>query len=146
MARLINRFSLTIDDKGRLVLPTQYRRPFDDVGGGVLAPWDRCVGLWPRDMFGDVMVKLQTKVEEGEADPDVARLFQSAAWDVQLDTQGRFVLPTEHRDHAGIAEREVKVIGHTNRIEIWDAARFAAMQNRQSADDVSAAIGRLRIF
>jgi MraZ protein len=96
-------------------------------------------------MFGDVMQKLQIKVEEGEAEPDVARLFQSAAWDVQLDGQGRFVVPMEHRAHGGI-DREVKVIGHNNRVEIWDASRFDGMQTERSADDVSAAIGRLRIF
>jgi MraZ protein len=96
-------------------------------------------------MFGDVLQKLQTKVEEGEAEPDVARLFQSLAWAVELDGQGRFVVPVEHRSHAGI-EREVEVIGHNNRIEIWDASRFGSMRTERSADEVSAAIGRLRIF
>src|SRR4051794_17397416 len=127
----IGKHDRSLDDKGRLVLPTSYRRPFEDAGGGVLAPWDRCLGLWPQDMFGDVMLKLQSKVEEGEAEADVARLFQSAASEVQLDGQGRFVVPAEHREHAGI-DREIKVIGHNNRVEIWDASRFTAMQGGKS--------------
>jgi MraZ protein len=141
----IGKHDRSLDDKGRLVLPAGYRRSFEDAGGGVLAPWDRCLGLWTTDMFGEVMDKLLTKVSDGEADDDVARLFQGAAWDVQLDAQGRFVLPEEHRRHAGIT-REVKVLGQTRRVEIWDAASFAAMEGGKTNEDVSAEIRRLRIF
>ena len=90
------------------------------------------------------MDKLLAKVRDGEADDDVVRLFSGAAADVQLDAQGRFVLPEEHRSHADIT-REVKVLGQHTRIEIWDANRFAAMEGGKSADEVSAEIRRLRI-
>jgi MraZ protein len=91
------------------------------------------------------MRRLLDKVSDGEADDDVARLFSGGAADVQLDAQGRFVVPEEHRAHAGI-EREVKVLGLPNRVEIWDAGRFGTMEGGKSADDVSAEIRRLRIF
>jgi MraZ protein len=126
------------------VLPSGFRRAFEDAGGGVLAPWDRCLALWTRNDFEVVMDKLLDKVRDGEADDDVVRLFSGAAADVQLDAQGRFVVPEEHRSHADIT-REVKVLGQHTRIEIWDATRFAAMEGGKSADDVSAEIRRLRI-
>jgi MraZ protein len=140
----IGKHDRSLDDKGRLVLPSGFRRAFEDAGGGVLAPWDRCLALWTRDDFEVVMDKLLAKVRDGEADDDVVRLFSGAAADVQLDTQGRFVVPEEHRTHADIT-REVKVLGQHTRIEIWDANRFAAMEDGKSADDVSAEIRRLRI-
>jgi MraZ protein len=140
----IGKHDRSLDDKGRLVLPSGFRRAFEDAGGGVLAPWDRCLALWTRDDFEVVMDKLLAKVRDGEADDDVVRLFSGAAADVQLDTQGRFVVPEEHRAHADIT-REVKVLGQHTRIEIWDANRFAAMEDGKSADDVSAEIRRLRI-
>ena len=141
----IGKHDRSLDDKGRLVLPSGFRRAFEDAGGGVLAPWDRCLGLWTRDHFEVVMDKLLAKVSDGEADDDVVRVFAGAAADVQLDAQGRFVVPEEHRSHAAI-DREVKVLGLPNRVEIWDAARFGAMEGGKSADDVSAEIRRLRIF
>jgi len=140
----IGKHDRSLDDKGRLVLPSGFRRAFEDAGGGVLAPWDRCLALWTRDDFEVVMDKLLAKVRDGEADDDVVRLFSGAAADVQLDAQGRFVLPEEHRSHADIT-REVKVLGQHTRIEIWDAHRFAAMEGGKSADEVSAEIRRLRI-
>ena len=141
----IGKHDRSLDDKGRLVLPSGFRRPFEDAGGGVLAPWDRCLGLWTRDHFEVVMDKLLAKVSDGEADDDVVRLFAGAAADVQLDAQGRFVVPEDQRTHAAI-EREVKVLGQHHRIEIWDATRFASVEGGKSADDVSAEIRRLRVF
>jgi MraZ protein len=134
-----------LDDKGRLVLPSNYRRDFEDAGGGVLAPWDRCLGLWTKAKYEDVMEQLIDKVRSGEANDDVARLFQSNAADVQLDAQGRFVVPEEHRAHAGIT-REVKVLGQTTRVEIWDLGAFAAMEQGTTREAVSEEIRRLRIF
>ena len=64
---------------------------------------------------------------------------------MQLDTQGRFVVPEDQRTHATIS-REVKVLGQHHRIEIWDADRFASVEGAKSADDVSAEIRRLRVF
>ena len=141
----IGKHDRSLDDKGRLVLPSGYRRSFEDAGGGVLAPWDRCLGLWTRDHFEVVMNKLLEKVSAEEADDDVVRLFAGAAADVQLDAQGRFVLPEDQRRHAAIG-RDVKVLGQHNRIEIWDAERFASVEGGKSADDVSAEIRRLRVF
>ena len=141
----IGKHDRSLDDKGRLVLPSGYRRAFEDAGGGVLAPWDRCLGLWTRDHFEVVMNKLLDKVSAEEADDDVVRLFAGAAADVQLDAQGRFVLPEDQRRHAAIG-RDVKVLGQHNRIEIWDAERFSAVEGAKSADDVSAEIRRLRVF
>jgi len=141
----IGKHDRSLDDKGRLVLPSGYRRAFEDAGGGVLAPWDRCLGLWTRDHFEVVMNKLLEKVSAEEADDDVVRLFAGAAADVQLDAQGRFVLPEDQRRHAAIG-RDVKVLGQHNRIEIWDAERFSGVEGAKSADDVSAEIRRLRVF
>jgi MraZ protein len=141
----IGKHDRSLDDKGRLVLPSNYRRDFEDAGGGVLAPWDRCLGLWTKAKYEDVMEQLIDKVRSGEANDDVARMFQSNAADVQLDAQGRFVVPEEHRGHAGIT-REVKVIGQTTRVEIWDLAAFEAMEQATTRDAVSEEIRRLRIF
>jgi MraZ protein len=141
----IGKHDRSLDDKGRLVLPTNFRRDFEDAGGGVLAPWDRCLALWTRAKYGDVMNQLIDKVREGTADDDVVRLFQASAADIQLDTQGRFVLPEEHRNHAGIT-REVKVLGQTDRVEIWDIGAFNAMEGGKNPEDVSSEIRRLRIF
>ena len=135
----------SLDDKGRLVLPSAWRRAFDDAGGGILAPWDECLGLWPNDVFGEVLEKLIDKAREGVATDKVLRLFQSQAHEVSLDAQGRFVVPEKHRAHAGIT-RDVAVIGAHNRLELWAAQGFAELEADMTSADVSAEIRELRIF
>jgi MraZ protein len=56
------------------------------------------------------------------ADPETRhyeRMFASAAERIDLDSQGRFVVPLRLRGRAGIT-REVVVIGVLDRMEIWD--------------------------
>ena len=140
----IGKHDRSLDDKGRVVLPSAFRHDVGDAGA-VLAKWDRCLALWTKSKFMDVMQQLIEKVKDGEADDEVVRLFQSDAVPVQLDGQGRFVISDELREYAGIG-RDVKVIGQTDRIEIWDAARFGDVQATKSAAEVSNEIRRLRIF
>jgi MraZ protein len=139
----IGKYDRSLDPKGRLVLPSNYRRPFEDTGG-VLAKWDRCLALWTTDKYGDVMEQLNEKVRAGEADDDVARVFQSSAAEVQLDSQGRFVITEEQRGYAGIT-REVAVIGQTTRVEIWSDTQYDQVERAVGPEAVSSELRRLRI-
>ena len=139
----IGKHDRSLDDKGRLVLPTNFRRDFE--GGAVLAPWDRCVALWTRPSFEEVLAQLLTKAREGEAEQDLVRLFQADAWEISLDGQGRILLPDSHRRFAGI-DREVTVIGQSTHIELWNAARYAAMVREKSPAEIWGKFHELKVF
>jgi MraZ protein len=137
----------SLDDKWRLVLPTAFRRPFED-GGGRLAPGDRCLALFTEDEFKGVMQRMVERSRSEEADDEIAeavRLFTGSTVPVQLDGQGRFVVGEEHRDYAGLT-REVLVVGQNDRVEIWDAASYRALEAAKPAADVSATLRRMRVF
>jgi MraZ protein len=144
-AGFIGTYDRSLDDKGRLVLPSAYRRVFDEAGGGVLAPWDRCVALWTNQEFGAVVEELRSKVTSGEGNRDIARAFQASAAEASFDSQGRFLLPVNHREHAGVA-REIKVIGQGNHIEIWSPDAFNRLQAVQTPQSLSAELQRLNMF
>jgi MraZ protein len=141
----IGRDDRSLDDKGRLVLPTKYRRPYEDAGGGVLTVWDRCLALWTPEEYDVVVKDIRDKGRQGLADENFVRLFPTRASSVQLDSQGRFHIAEEHRAHAGIV-RDVKVLGQTEHVEIWDRGRFEQLEGGQTPDDVSAEIRRLHLF
>ena len=119
------------------MLPSGYRRAFEDAGGGVLAPWDRCLALFPRDDFEAVMRRLLDKVSDGEADDDVGRathwlgdVWGRAIGDESVVHRGP-MRRTEWSDvvcFAGLGPGEVtvdgrKVVGISQR-RTRDAARF----------------------
>jgi MraZ protein len=137
----------SLDDKWRLVLPTSFRRPFED-GGGRLAPGDRCLALFTEHEFEGVMQRMVDKARSDDADDavtDAVRVFTGLTVPVQLDAQGRFVVGEEHRRYAALA-REVMVVGQNDRLEIWDAAAYRALEEARPAADVSATLRRLKVF
>jgi MraZ protein len=126
----VGRFEHSLDDKGRLVLPSAFRPALK--GGGVLAPWDRCLALWAPEPFNEVAQMIKARISDGAGDMDVMRLFFAEARTVQPDGQGRFVIPEEHRSYAGLA-RDTVVSGQFDRIEIWDRSRFTDVRAEKSS-------------
>ena len=70
------------------------------------------------------------------------RAFSANAHEVRPDTQGRISIPERLRAFAGL-ERDVVVIGALERIELWDASRWQALQDEsdQSLTDAVTQLG-----
>ena len=112
----------TIDDKGRLILPSSFRARLAD--GAYVTTLDQCVAIVPPDEFARMADRLDVEVGEGLVDVNAVRVFFSQADFVTPDTQGRVRLLSHLREHVGL-ERSVIVTGYNRRIEVWDPLRFA---------------------
>ena len=117
----VGTFEHSLDDKGRVVLPSTFRVQMNEKG--YLSQWDKCLGLWTEDDFADVARRLTEKVRAGEAPQEAIRAFSANAHEVRPDTQGRITIPQRLREFAHL-ERDAVVIGAIDRIEIWDAGRW----------------------
>ena len=122
----------SLDGRGRVAVPAVYRRELHD--GGVLRPADDgCLELYTPEGF-----EQETRRRLGETgtgrrgDRRRRRGFFPAAFPVELDQQGRIVIPQEMREDADLDGR-VALIGLGDYIEIWDPARWDA--ERQAAGD-----------
>lgn len=107
----------SVDDKGRCTIPPQMRKPLMD--GGVLAVIERKAVVWTELIFRETVDRLQQLVEH---DPEKLsssdlRSLVSNVHTVQLDTQGRIVLPAAARLESGLVG-DVHVLGVGPRIEI----------------------------
>jgi MraZ protein len=117
----VGTFEHSLDGKGRVVLPSQFRNELS--GRGFVAQYQQCLGVWTQEGFDEVASRLRDKVREGLAPQNAVRALAANAVQVEPDTQGRILIPQRLRDYAGL-QREVAVIGALDRIEIWDAARW----------------------
>jgi MraZ protein len=117
----VGTFEHSLDDKGRVVLPSTFRAQL--VERGFLSQWDRCLGLWTEEGFNDVARRLTEKIREGLAPQEALRSFAANAHEVRPDSQGRITIPQRLREFARL-EHDAVVIGAIDRIEIWDAARW----------------------
>ncbi|CAN5622237.1 division/cell wall cluster transcriptional repressor MraZ [soil metagenome] len=136
----LGRYSYAVDGKGRLAIPARFRAPL--AGGLVLTRgFDRCLTLYPLDAWTPLAERIDAL---SIADPD-GRAFRrqvfAEAADLELDGQGRILLPGALRAYAGI-EREAVVVGVHSFVEIWNAAEWESMAST-SQHDVEAIAKRL---
>jgi MraZ protein len=112
----------TIDDKNRVTLPAKFREAFGrDV---VLARGiDRNIDVYPRGTWEASMariVELDSLTREAR---EMKRYVFATAAVVELDKQGRVLVPADLAGHAGLG-KDVVVAGVHDHVEIWDRAQW----------------------
>ncbi|MDO8621668.1 MAG: division/cell wall cluster transcriptional repressor MraZ, partial [bacterium] len=114
----IGEYRHSIDEKGRLAVPTKYRERLS--GGAVVTRGlDRCLFIYPIDAWQELAGRL-AKLPLSKANTrSFARFLLAGAMDVELDKQGRIVVPEYLRSFAGV-RKSVVIAGLYNRMEVWD--------------------------
>ena len=113
-----------LDEKGRLFLPAKYRERMAK-GLVVTRGQERSLFIYPTADFEEVAAKMQRAPTTSRAARDYVRVFLSGASDEVPDKQGRFTIPANLRQYAGL-DRDVTVIGAGDRLEVWDSAVWDA--------------------
>ncbi len=119
-----------IDDKGRVVVPAEFRSHLAD--GGYLGRFERNLGLWLPEQFVARVEDLKARAAGGELSRDEVRTWLAASASVRLDGQHRIFLPAALRLHAGL-EDQIVFTGGWSYLEIWNEARWRQVQ--LSGDD-----------
>jgi MraZ protein len=125
-----------VDDKGRVAVPVRFRTEL--AGGALVSKWiDGCLALHPRAAW-DVLANRVATLPVTDAS---ARTFQryifGTAFEVELDRQGRLVVPAVLREFAGL-EGEAIIVGSRDHLELWSPAKWAAYGARMDDPEVLA--------
>jgi len=134
---LLGEHDHSLDEKKRLTLPSRLR---EQLGERVVVTrgLDGCLNVWAADEWrkhGERVGSLDPFSSEART---MQRFFFASAVDVELDKQGRIVIPAGLLETAGIG-REVTVTGIYDHLEIWDRATWRAQRQtvEGSAEDVA---------
>ena len=117
---------VTLDDKGRIVLPTRYREQISAQSQGklvVTVDREQCLLIYPLPEWEQTERKLMSLPSLHPQSRKLQRLMVGHATDVELDGHGRFLLPAELREFAGL-QRLGMLVGQGNRFELWDETRW----------------------
>lgn len=128
--------SVTIDAKGRIAIPASYRQSLlDDCGGRLVITrhWDGCLLIYPGPEFQAFEQQLLSRGSLNPQVRNIQRFFIGNARDVDMDRQGRLLLPAQLRAAASLETRAV-LSGIGNLFELWDEALF----NQRNADTAEA--------
>ena len=117
---------VTLDAKGRMVLPTRYREHALEKSEGrlvVTVDRDLCLLLYPFPEWEQIERKLMSLPSLHAQARRLQRLMVGHATELTLDGHGRLLLPPELREFAQL-DRHGMLIGQGNRCELWDEARW----------------------
>lgn len=117
---LYGRYQHNIDAKGRIFVPAKLREKLGDcfIAAAVM---DHCISLYSMEEWD--------KLQQGLAEMPMTkarklqRYLSANAADVQIDAQGRILLPKHLLEYAYL-EKEALVVGAGNRAEIWNPANY----------------------
>ncbi len=124
MFRGVNR--LNLDAKGRLAIPTRYRERLRESCASELVITvdpDRCLLIYPLPEWQLIEQKLMRLPSFNKAARTLQRLLVGHATEVEMDGQGRVLLPPPLREFAGLSKHAV-MIGQGNKFELWDETRW----------------------
>lgn len=108
----------SVDEKGRVVLPPKYR---EELAGEIMIFKDivyDCIRVYPFTEYEKYITELDNEILSDRNAEILLDRAISRAESVQLDKQGRIMIPQKMRDSIGI-DKEVLVIGKRTRFEIW---------------------------
>ena len=141
----IGEYKHTIDDKGRLAIPTKFREDLAK-GAVVTRGLDTSLFLFPKEEWDKLAEKLASLPLGQSNSRAFARLMLAGAMDVKLDKQGRVVLPEYLRSYAKLGKSTV-IAGLFNRLEIWDEDKWQAYKTQveNDAESVAEQLGELGV-
>jgi len=122
VARFFGTYEHSLDSKGRVILPSRFRPPFEH-GGYLSEARDGCLALWTPEEFERQMEEMQERAGTSRSNRNMARFWASASRELEIDRQGRMVLPARMREYAGL-QGDVVVAGVIDRVELWNPVRW----------------------
>lgn len=135
-------FDYSLDAKNRLTVPAKFRASLSD--GVVLAKGvDACVDIWrPQDFEDYVAAALEGWPPLSPQREKLELFFSANAFDTELDSAGRVMLPPKLIAHAGLS-KETVVTGSGKRLQVWDRATWSNYDESLTADvaDIRAQLG-----
>jgi MraZ protein len=118
VAELLGTHSYQLDPKGRISLPARFREAFAE-GAVLTLGQDGCLFCFPRAEWEARSREIHALPLSHADARAYARMFFGKAEAVDLDAQGRLLIPQRLRGEAGI-RKETVVLGVFDRMEIWD--------------------------
>ncbi|HEY4500120.1 MAG TPA: division/cell wall cluster transcriptional repressor MraZ [Candidatus Paceibacterota bacterium] len=141
----IGEYQHSLDTKGRMAIPAKFRASLQS-GAIVTRGIDRCLFLFSNKDWEVLAQKLITLPLAQANSRAFSRLMLAGAMDVEIDTQGRILIPDYLRTYAGL-NKTVVVTGLYNRIELWDAEQWKQYKAKteSASEEIAEKLGELGI-
>lgn len=129
---------INMDTKGRMAIPARYRDSLLSLCDGRLIVTidihDQCLLLYPLPEWEKIETQIARLPSFNPASRKLQRLLIGHARDLELDGNGRILIPPELRKHAQI-DKKVILVGQSHRFELWSEECWEAQREEWLAGD-----------
>jgi len=141
----IGEYQHNLDQKNRMAIPAKFRLVLNK-GAVVTKGLDNCLFLLPKTEWQKLADKLAALPIAKANARAVARLMLAGAMDVEIDKQGRMLIPDYLKEFAGL-KKTVIVAGLYDRLEIWDETKWNQYKKgtESKSGDIAEALGELGV-
>lgn len=142
--------AITVDDKGRLAIPSAYREPIARACNNHLViaynPFEQgCLWMFPQPEWERVRDQVNALPSVKRVHRDLQLKLVGAATHVELDSAARVLLPASQRGAAGI-EKKAVLLGMGNKFELWsEQAHLAKIRQSIGEDEITDEMAVLRL-
>jgi MraZ protein len=128
----LGQYFYSLDTKGRLIIPSRYR---EYLQGEVIVTrgLDRCITVYPINVWEEIAQKVTALPITDRRGRALRRIFFADANKIELDRQGRILIPDRLREYAGLtAATEVAIVGLDRFIELWNPEAWQQQNDKQT--------------
>lgn len=145
--------SINMDAKGRLAIPKRYRESISEASENQLVATidlhSPCLLIYTMDEWEVIERKLMALPNMDTQARLVQRLLLGHATEMEMDSQGRVLLPSLLREHAKL-EKEAILLGQGNKFELWsqqawDNSRPDMLDTASATESVSESLASLSL-
>lgn len=137
MPAFSGKYYYTIDPKGRVIIPSPFREIiFTNYSTKLYITndvFDKCLHVYPQEEWS----RLEEKVRLLPKSQDEIKFFMrrviASAQEVELDKQGRILVPAAHREDA-VLNTDIVIVGQIDKIELWDRKEWDAVNDPSRID------------
>ena len=137
MPAFTGKYYYTVDPKGRIIIPSPLRKIiFDHYNTKLFAAnalFDRCLHIYPQEEWSRLEEKVRPLPKSQEEVKFFMRRVIASAQEVELDKQGRILVPAAHRQDAGL-NTDIVIVGQIDKIELWDRKEWDAVNDPSRLD------------
>lgn len=135
---LLGEFEVTLDAKGRFMLPVGFKRQLPESGSSrfVLSRgFEACLTLYTEAQWDKVAAVVNRLNEFNPKSRQFKRVFLNGATYVEPDAAGRLLVPKTMLEYAKL-NKDLVFSAQMDKVELWDADAFRA-QTAINSDDLS---------
>ncbi len=141
----IGEYQHQLDTKGRVAVPVKFRAKLTS-GAIITRGIDRCLFMFGAKEWEALAQKLNALPLGKSNSRSIARHMLAGAMEVEIDSQGRMLIPEYLRKYAGLTKQAI-IAGLYGRVEVWDKDTWETSKTKTegASDEIAEQLGELGI-